>query len=285
MKGIIYKYTSPSNKVYIGQTLNEERRKKEFFNLKKQYGGLKIYNARKKYKPENFKYEVLFEKEYDDIKIANNELNALEEKYINVYDSINNGYNISLGGESVRGVMLNEECKQRMINTLKNGYKNGNIKNPFKGHKHSEKTKALIREKALGRPSAFKGHKHSEETKNFLRKLHSNKFGDKNPFYGKKHTEETKKTISEKNSKAVVQIDKNTHEILNIFKSGKEAAEYFNKPRGNAEILKVCKGSFKIQNGYKKYNKTAYGFKWKYLTDIEGSTTIEKDGKTYYNPK
>ena len=48
MKGIIYKYTSPSNKVYIGQTLNEERRRKEFLNLKKQYGGLKINNARKK---------------------------------------------------------------------------------------------------------------------------------------------------------------------------------------------------------------------------------------------
>lgn len=97
MKGIIYKYTSPSNKVYIGQTLNEERRRKEFLNLKKQYGGLKINNARKKYKPENFKYEILFENEYDTIENANKELNEKEEYYIKQYDSINNGYNISIG--------------------------------------------------------------------------------------------------------------------------------------------------------------------------------------------
>ena len=27
-RGIIYKYTSPSNKVYIGQTINEKNRKR-----------------------------------------------------------------------------------------------------------------------------------------------------------------------------------------------------------------------------------------------------------------
>ena len=97
IKGIVYKYTSPSGKVYIGQTLNEERRRKEFLNLKKQYGGLKINNARKKYKPENFKYEILFENEYDTIENANKELNEKEEYYIKQYDSINNGYNISIG--------------------------------------------------------------------------------------------------------------------------------------------------------------------------------------------
>ena len=32
MKGIIYKYTSPSGKVYIGQTTNEKKRKRVFLN-------------------------------------------------------------------------------------------------------------------------------------------------------------------------------------------------------------------------------------------------------------
>ena len=32
IKGIIYKYTSPSGKVYIGQTIDEKDRKKAFFN-------------------------------------------------------------------------------------------------------------------------------------------------------------------------------------------------------------------------------------------------------------
>lgn len=46
--GIIYKYTSLSGKVYIGQTVNERKRRKKFLNLNKDYAGLKINNARYK---------------------------------------------------------------------------------------------------------------------------------------------------------------------------------------------------------------------------------------------
>lgn len=56
--GIIYKYISPSNKVYIGQTINEYERKHAFLTREK-YAGDKIDNARKKYGPVNFKYEIL----------------------------------------------------------------------------------------------------------------------------------------------------------------------------------------------------------------------------------
>ena len=59
IKGIIYKYTSPSDKVYIGQTVDERTRRKKFLNTNISYAGLKIDNARKKYGPLNFKYEVL----------------------------------------------------------------------------------------------------------------------------------------------------------------------------------------------------------------------------------
>ena len=65
MKGIIYKYTSPSGKVYIGQTLNEEQRRKDFLGKAYKYAGMGINNARMKYGPENFEYEVLYEKEFD----------------------------------------------------------------------------------------------------------------------------------------------------------------------------------------------------------------------------
>ena len=65
MIGIIYCYTSPSGKKYIGQTLSEIRRKSRFKNLNRNYGGEKIDNARKKYGPENFKYEVLEKQNFD----------------------------------------------------------------------------------------------------------------------------------------------------------------------------------------------------------------------------
>lgn len=58
--GIIYKYTSPSGKVYIGKTINEKRRRYSFYNLNRRYAGPKIERARKKYGPKNFKYEVIF---------------------------------------------------------------------------------------------------------------------------------------------------------------------------------------------------------------------------------
>lgn len=46
IRGIIYKYTSPSGKHYIGQTINENQRRKIFNNLNLAYAGLKIDNAR-----------------------------------------------------------------------------------------------------------------------------------------------------------------------------------------------------------------------------------------------
>lgn len=39
MEGVVYKYTSPSGKVYIGQTSNEKRRRSEFFRINQSYGG------------------------------------------------------------------------------------------------------------------------------------------------------------------------------------------------------------------------------------------------------
>ena len=98
-QGIIYKYTSPSKKLYIGQTRNEADRRYRWSNLNKPYAGIKIERARKKYGPENFQYEILFnietENEHDLITI----LNQKEVEYILLYDSYNNGYNSSTGGD------------------------------------------------------------------------------------------------------------------------------------------------------------------------------------------
>ncbi|MFR8932143.1 MAG: hypothetical protein ACLVH4_02940 [Lachnospira pectinoschiza] len=91
MKGIIYKYTSPSGKVYIGQTRCERTRRSRWFNINKPYAGPKINAARSK---------------YDLIEL----LNAKESEYIQLYDSINLGYNLSSGGIPV---ILTEEQKRK----------------------------------------------------------------------------------------------------------------------------------------------------------------------------
>ena len=66
IRGIIYLRTSPSGKYYVGQTCNEERRQKDWMNLNRDYSGGLINNARNKYGPENFQYEILFEVELAD---------------------------------------------------------------------------------------------------------------------------------------------------------------------------------------------------------------------------
>lgn len=99
IRGIIYKYISPSNKVYIGQTINEKDRRKHFLNVKLSYGGSKIDNARIKYGPKNFTYMILEEKYYYSKEDASKDLDLLECYYIGLNNSYRNGYNSTFNGE------------------------------------------------------------------------------------------------------------------------------------------------------------------------------------------
>lgn len=110
MRGIIYKYTSPSEKVYIGQTYNEKARRKRFNCLSSSYGSIKIDNARRKYGPKSFEYEVLFVIETEDKELLMKELNDKEKYFIKEFDSINSGYNILEGGTAAyQNHIINDE--------------------------------------------------------------------------------------------------------------------------------------------------------------------------------
>ena len=114
IEGVIYRYKSPSGKYYIGQTIDEERRRRNFFNINKIYGGPKIEKARKKYGPENFEYTVLMKVAGDDPEEVKQYLNTLEIGFIRMYDSFKNGYNMCEGGSSNVGYHHSEEAKKRI---------------------------------------------------------------------------------------------------------------------------------------------------------------------------
>lgn len=271
MIGIIYKYTSPSGKVYIGQTLDETRRRNEFLDLSVKYAGKRIENARIKYGPDNFIYEILEKKQYDTIENALYDLNIMESYYIGKFDSYYNGYNMTYGGEGVRGNVFDEETKNKISKTLKEYYKTHD--NPFYNHKHTDETKKHLSEIARKRESSpFKNKTWNEKQRRIITEINKLNTGEKNPFYGKKHTEKTKKMISDANSVPVIQINPKTNEIIQRFSSAKAAGEHFGKPRANSEIIKVCK-NYVSPSG--RHYKTALGYKWKYEKDIEGSTTTE----------
>ena len=120
MRGVIYKYTSPSGKVYIGQTLNEYMRRAMWKNINHPYAGPYINRARAKYGYSNFKYDVLISLESDDESFLREEINRLEKYYIELYDSTNpsKGYNITIGGlghEGNKNAIISPQCREACI--------------------------------------------------------------------------------------------------------------------------------------------------------------------------
>ena len=114
--GIIYRRFIVNNKgvevSYVGQTCDPVKRNRDFLNLHVNYSGKKIENARKKYGPENFGYEVL-----EIITCSTDEelatrLNEREIYWIAIFDSFNKGYNNSIGGGGAAGYKHTDEYRQ-----------------------------------------------------------------------------------------------------------------------------------------------------------------------------
>lgn len=121
--GTIYMYTSPSNKRYIGQTRNEQRRKSEHFAFRSKNPC--FHAALKKYGKDSFKYEVL----HRGIE-SQDELDALERKCIAEYNTIApNGYNLTDGGsvgkhnaasiQKLKDMWLKKEKRDQMVRNMK----------------------------------------------------------------------------------------------------------------------------------------------------------------------
>lgn len=163
IRGVIYKYTSPSNKSYIGQTINEEGRRHKFLAENIRYAGEAIDRARRKYKPYNFKYEILEELYFDDNDDYVSKLNELERYYISLYDTFRNGYNCDEGGNNAA---VSDETKSKISKTLK-------------GRKHTKPVSESTRKKLSyinkGRKGHFLGKKHTKETIMLMRNINKKK--------------------------------------------------------------------------------------------------------------
>lgn len=131
--GIIYKLTFPNNKVYIGQTIKTlNTRFSQHINSVNNGSKQVIHKAINKYGIENILKEVICncDRKY---------LNEFEKYYIWKYNTIENGYNVALGGNSNSGFKHSEKTKSQMSFAHK-----GN-RNAFYGKNHSNETKEKIR--------------------------------------------------------------------------------------------------------------------------------------------
>lgn len=172
----IYKITSPSNKIYIGQSKNIYSRWIRSYNRMDCKKQPHLYNSLLKYGANNHKFEILETCELE-------ELNEKEIYYINLFNSTNKetGLNHRLGGN---GKIVCESTIEKM---RKNAMGNKNML----GKKHSEATKAKISKNR-------KNKLHSEFTKKVMSEKRK----------GTKLSEETKKKISECNkfTRSIIEI-------------------------------------------------------------------------------
>ncbi len=132
----VYKITSPSGKIYIGQSINVEKRFKDYqyLSCKSQ---VKIYASLKKYGVKSHKFEVLNE-------CTECFLNDLERYYQELYDCVENGLNCGYVGTKYKKYRHSEETKRKISQIhMGNKYTLGRPK--------SEETKRRISETLKGR--------------------------------------------------------------------------------------------------------------------------------------
>lgn len=99
--GYIYRFIGPTGKSYIGQTCQDPIRRKEQHKHSAEVGNIKtkFYNAIRKYGFDSFDFLIVktITGEKEEVK---SELDQLETYYIGKYDSYNNGYNMTIGGDT-----------------------------------------------------------------------------------------------------------------------------------------------------------------------------------------
>lgn len=89
--GLIYCYTHiPTNKKYIGQTTNFKKRINEHMNDNRTNSY--FHNLLRKH-PDDFLIEIIEDN------IPKDHLNEKEQYYIKLYDTVNNGFNLTPGGD------------------------------------------------------------------------------------------------------------------------------------------------------------------------------------------
>jgi len=175
----IYKITSPSGKIYIGQSKDITKRWKKYENLKCK-NQIKIYRSLLKYGVENHIFEIIEECEI-------HELNNKERYYQEFYNVIgNNGLNLLLTSTEEKCQILSEETIAK-------------IKIASTGRKHSEETKNYLKLINSKENHPNFGRTFTNEHKQNLSKSRT---GEKNCWFGKNLPEETREKMKQNHSRS-----------------------------------------------------------------------------------
>lgn len=235
----IYKITNPKGKVYIGQSINIEERKRKYSKLYKESIGPKLFNSLKKYGWGNHKFEIIQECSIKDL----NELETFYKKKI--LNKFNKDWRKVLflelydksGGP--RSQLVKDKIKKSKMGKNSKKIKQYNLEGNF----IKEWPSILSAERIYGK-------------------------GIKDCLSRKKYTSSNFIWRYEEDSVLLEDIEK----IKNKYLSHKKQVNQFDLEEN---YIKTWNSTMEIQNtlGYPNSNisscclgkqKTAYGFKWKY---------------------
>ena len=212
----IYKITNPKGKIYIGQSVDIEKRIYQYsiLNCPEQP---KIFNSLKKYGFDSHKFEILCVCQIED-------LNNKERYYQEIFDVVKNGLNCKLTKTNDRSGYYSEESKLRMSIAQK-GKKQSLI--TIQRRSISQTGKKQSQETINKRIASRKGYSPSKETRI---KISLSQIGKKlstetrlkmsKSRMGKKLSDSAKNKVSENNSKLLLNTETGIY-----YNSIKEASE------------------------------------------------------------
>lgn len=144
----IYKITSPSNRIYIGQAIDIDKRFKRYESLDCK-GQRRLFNSFMKYGTNSHTFEII--EECDELK-----LNERERYYQDLYNVIDNktGLNCKLTKANDKSGRMSDESKLKISISKKNQIPNEVTRNKMsiaqKGRKHSQETKDKMSKSKTG---------------------------------------------------------------------------------------------------------------------------------------
>jgi group I intron endonuclease len=250
----IYKIINPKNKIYIGQSIDIDRRFNEYKKKIRCKNQKKLYNSLINYGVDNHTFIVI---EECDVQL----LNERERYWQDYYNVLTEGLNLLLTSTEDKVSETSEETKNKISEGLKRYFNSISIQNKKeiygksslqrKGKPGNRKNSILTDEHRKKISESNKGHIVSDETKEKLRKLNLGR----NVTWGDKISKVLKGVPNLKNkgkgNKPILQFDKENvliNEWCSITEASNTLGFSFNS----------------ISNNLIGYSKTSNGFVWKY---------------------